>query len=104
MSYATDVEYEVWRRGGNPDAVDRDRLDGYREDGYEPEEAASAILRKRAACSGPNVVDDCEGMTEEEYYRGMEEAMNSAFCDCGADPDEEEMAANKCKACGKQIA
>lgn len=26
---------------------------------------------------GPNVVDDCEGMTEEEYYRGMAEAMPS---------------------------
>lgn len=24
---------------------------------------------------GQNVVDDCEGMTEEEYYRGMEAAM-----------------------------
>lgn len=101
MSYATDVEYEVWRRGGNPDAVDRDRLEGYREDGYEPEEAAGAILRRRSSCNGPGVVDDCDGMTEEEYYRGMEEAM---FCQCGTDPDEEEMAANNCKSCGKQIA
>lgn len=25
--------------------------------------------------AGPNVIDDCEGMTEEEYYRGMDEAM-----------------------------
>lgn len=24
---------------------------------------------------GPNVIDDCEGMTEEEYWRGMAEAM-----------------------------
>jgi len=24
---------------------------------------------------GPNVVDDCEGMTEEDYWRGMDEAM-----------------------------
>ena len=24
---------------------------------------------------GPNAIDDCEGMTAEEYYRGMDEAM-----------------------------
>ena len=24
---------------------------------------------------GPNVVDDCEGMTEEDYWRGMDEAI-----------------------------
>jgi hypothetical protein len=37
----------------------------------------------------------------ERMGRGMEEEM---FCQCGTDPDEEEMAANKCKACGEQIA
>ena len=99
MTYETDVEYEVWRSGGNPDRVDRDRVADYRDGGYSAEEAAGCILRRQHSV-GPNVVDDCEGMTEEEYYRGMEEAM---FGQCGNEADEEELAANKCKSCGKAL-
>ena len=46
MTYETDVEYEVWRSGGNPDRVDRDRVAVYRDGGYSAEEAAGCILRR----------------------------------------------------------
>lgn len=44
---------------------------------------------------GPNVVDDCEGMTEEDYWRGMDEAMqdeegDEPFCNCSAGHSIEE--------------
>ena len=40
---------------------------------------------------GPNVVDDCEGMTEEDYWREMDETMqdeegDEPFCNSDADP------------------
>lgn len=38
--------------------------------------------------AGPNVIDDCEGMTEEEYFLGMAEAdemrKNPPCLECGA--------------------
>lgn len=46
-NYCGDVEYEVWRRGGNPDRVDRDRLDDYEYDGYSAESAARAELERQ---------------------------------------------------------
>ena len=46
MTYETDVEYEVWRSGGNPDRVDRDRVADYRDGGYSAEQAAGCILRR----------------------------------------------------------
>lgn len=45
--YYGDVAYEVWRRGGNPDAVDYDRLDDYRYAGLYSDEAASRELRRQ---------------------------------------------------------
>ena len=30
-----------------------------------------------AMAIGPNVVDDCEGITEEDYWRGMDEIMQT---------------------------
>ena len=42
--YTADVDYEVWRRGGNMDAVDRDRVsdDFYR--GLSTEESARQFM------------------------------------------------------------
>ena len=45
-----------------------------------------------AMAIGPNVVDDCEGMTEEDYWRGMDEPMqdeegDEPFCNCRGAPD-----------------
>lgn len=57
---------------------------------------------------GPNVVDDCEGMTEEEYWRGMDEAMqdeegDEPFCTCSTGHGIEETDWNQCDSCGKPI-
>ena len=38
--YEYDVQYEVWRKGGNPDRVDSDRIEDYYEEGLYSEEAA----------------------------------------------------------------
>ncbi len=40
-----DVIYEVWRSGGNPDAVDYNRLDDYWYDGLDAYEAADRELQ-----------------------------------------------------------
>ena len=57
---------------------------------------------------GPNVVDDCEGMTEEDYWRGMDEAMqdeegDEPFCTCSTGHGIEETDGNQCDSCGKPI-
>ena len=39
-----------------------------------------------AMAIGPNVVDDCEGMTEEDYWRGMDEAMQDEEGDAVQSP------------------
>ncbi len=44
--YHGDVFYEVWRSGGNPDAVDYDRVEDCRWDYQEPEECAAGIMRE----------------------------------------------------------
>ena len=54
---------------------------------------------------GPNVVADCEVMTEEDYWRAMDEAMQDEepFCNCSAGHSIEETAWNQCDSCGKPI-
>ena len=57
---------------------------------------------------GPNVVDDCEGMTEEDYWREMDETMqdeegDEPFCNCSAGHSIEETDWNQCDSCGKPI-
>ena len=57
---------------------------------------------------GPNVVDDCEGMTEEDYWRGMDEAMqdeedDEPLCNCSTGHSIEETDWNQCDSCGKPI-
>lgn len=41
-----DAVYETWRRGGNPDEVDRDSLAGYEADGYTPYEAVEMEVER----------------------------------------------------------
>lgn len=43
--YDGDVTYDVWRSGGNPDYIDRDRVRDHFYNGYSAEEAANAELR-----------------------------------------------------------
>lgn len=45
--YYGDVIYEVWRRGGNPDAVDPDRVRDYQEEDLFPEHAAAREVRRQ---------------------------------------------------------
>ena len=57
---------------------------------------------------GPNAVDDCEGMTEEDYWRAMDEAMqdeegDEPFCNCTTGHSIEETGWNQCDSCGKPI-
>jgi hypothetical protein len=42
-----DTIYEVWRRGGNPDNVDRDRVNQYFDMDLGYEEAARSELEKQ---------------------------------------------------------
>jgi hypothetical protein len=58
--YHGDVFYEVWRAGGNPDAVSYDRVQQRYYDGQDSQSAASAELRaQRPKPQEPS---------EEEYY------------------------------------
>ena len=46
--YRGDVLYDVWRSGGNPDAVDYDRVDdAYAAGDYAEDVAASEVRRQR---------------------------------------------------------
>lgn len=47
MSTLDDVYYEVWRRGGNPDAVDYDRVRDAESWGHTVEDIAHAELRRQ---------------------------------------------------------
>lgn len=49
MSTLGDVYYEVWRRGGNPDAVDDDRVRDAEYCGDTAEEIAHAELWRQQA-------------------------------------------------------
>lgn len=45
--YHNDVAYDVWRAGGNPDAVDYDCVEDYFYDGRRHEDAARFELKKQ---------------------------------------------------------
>ena len=70
--YRGDLIYEVWRRGGNPDRVDGDMADHYRDRGYSPDGAAASIMRQDRERREERARED----EEAEYYEGlrMEEA------------------------------
>lgn len=61
--YFGDVVYEVWRSGGNPDAVDRDCTDECFYDRREPDECARDELRRQQ----PREVADAP--LEDDGYR-----------------------------------
>lgn len=45
--YRGDVEYEVWRMGGNPDCVDPDRCRDAYDAGIEADDYAAGLMRRR---------------------------------------------------------
>lgn len=50
--YAGDVEYAAWRRGYNPDCVDRDRLRDQFYDGLSVDEAAEQHVSRLRNAGG----------------------------------------------------
>ena len=45
--YEGDVYYEVWRQGGDPDAIDLDRVEDSYYRGDYPEDAASVEMERQ---------------------------------------------------------
>ena len=43
--YEGDVTYDVWRAGGNPDAIDRDRVDDHWREGDDVDIATRDEMR-----------------------------------------------------------
>lgn len=52
-----DVEYEVWRSGGNPDFVDRDAVQGELDNGRSVDEIAQMEMKSQRRRQGE---PDCE--------------------------------------------
>lgn len=89
------VTPELW---GEPRSGESQRTTGY----------TAQRRKEKEMAIGPNVVDDCEGMTEEDYWRGMDEAMqdeegDEPFCNCTTGHSIEETDWNQCDSCGKPI-
>jgi hypothetical protein len=59
--YEGDVFYEVWRAGGNPDAINFDRVEDRRWDEWEPEETAADELRRHRRAADDGEPDTDEG-------------------------------------------
>jgi hypothetical protein len=45
--YYAEVAYQVWSRGGNPDLVDRDRVEERQQEGYTEDETSLAEFRRQ---------------------------------------------------------
>lgn len=56
--YHNDVEYEVWRRGGNPGMVDYDRVEDRYYDGHEADATARRELERQRP--QPQEPEPCE--------------------------------------------
>jgi hypothetical protein len=63
-----DVFYDVWRGGGNPDALDYDRMNDARYNGVSAEDFASRHLGEERA----RRQEAQNHQAEEEYYREQE--------------------------------
>lgn len=49
-----DMVYEAWKRGHNPDLIQREDSQSYQYDDYSPEEAVSHFFRKKETKSEIN--------------------------------------------------
>lgn len=58
--YEGDVVYETWRRGGNPDRVDPDRVEDYYRAGLDSDEAAARELRRQRPRREPEYTEQEE--------------------------------------------
>lgn len=59
-----DVAYGVWQRGGNPDRVNPDRVDGYRDRGLSEHQAVEVELQHQRP--SPKWWDRAEDVAEAE--------------------------------------
>ena len=59
--YEGDVIYGVWRQGGNPDAIDRDRVMDHWDAGDEEDSAVRDELRHQRRRRGHGLEDEEEG-------------------------------------------
>lgn len=66
--YRSDVEYEVWRSGGNMDRVDRDRVDRYHDDGLSVDSAARREMHHQRPPAPSEEDLYFQQMKEQAYY------------------------------------
>ena len=59
--YDNDVFYDVWRSGGNPDAIDFDRTRDAYYDGILAEDCASRIVREQNQKTRTECGDEDDG-------------------------------------------
>ena len=62
--FDADVHYDVWRSGGNPDAIDRDALRDDYYAGEHAEDVATSIVRQQNARRRDVRVDENGGIDQ----------------------------------------
>lgn len=67
----SNVYYEVWRSGGNPDNINPDRMDDRFYNSQTAEEAASGEMRRERQARRNR--REAEEMEQAEYDRAMED-------------------------------
>jgi len=67
--YEHDVYYEVWRRGGNPDSIDPDRVADQYYTGRDYHDAASSVIREQEQASQRRREQDAA--IEDEYHDAL---------------------------------
>lgn len=80
--YYTDTSVEVWRRGGNSDRLDYDRVQSHYYDGRSPEQAAACEMRRWQQQREAREMQDEAERQEAEYYAQMQqeyEAQDRAY-------------------------
>ncbi|MFA5898024.1 MAG: hypothetical protein WC829_02805 [Hyphomicrobium sp.] len=75
--YFGDTCYEVWRRGGNPDNVDRDQCQDYEDDGLSSDAAAGRFMPRRRE---PEPEQEQE-YPEEQFPDPADEQTGEEGCD-----------------------
>ena len=74
--YHSDVFYEVWRAGGNPDRVSYERVDNAFYDGRHAEEAAGDEIRRQRQQREQAEQAEQEQQHLEEYYNQVHQVYD----------------------------
>jgi hypothetical protein len=78
--YHGDVNYEVWRAGGNPDRLDWDRVEDHRFDDVRPEDAARCEMSRwdhQREAQRTHEADEYAAL--QEYYEMEDEKRWAEF-------------------------